>query len=159
MANPKDRLASYLAVDINLVVNLDRKHEIETTDMKSRERDCEIQVADYVISNFRRTRLFYMFHHPTEEFMTYITMQLFSRPEVAATLGRTPPVTSGAVRRWLDERKAFYGQSPVHPGVAEHFELEWYDPGLRYEWLGRTFTFTEWTEFYLNYDGKIAGHR
>ncbi len=157
--NPGDRLASYLAVDINFVVNIGRNHEIEASDMISRERDCDIQVADYVIANFRRRRLFYMFHHPTEEFMTFIVMQLLSLAAVGATVGGAGQADPSVVQRWMSRKRPFYGQAPIHPAVAEHFELEWYDPDTKYQWLGGPYTFNEWTEFYLNYDEKAAVRR
>jgi hypothetical protein len=155
---PRERwISAYRAADPAQLVNVKRNHELELGDMFARERGCDVQIASYVAANFRRRRLFYTHHHPTPELMTFALVQVLASPAVAHLFDQPVTAAVDEAPGWIAIRNPLFGEeAPIHPAVARFFDLEWYRDDLAYRWLGRMFSFDEWTDFNLHYEPTLT---
>ena len=155
--DPNRWLQVYMSTDVSSVVNLKRNHELELYDMFAREEGCDIHIAAYVASNFRRSKLFFTHHHPTAELLTFALTQILAHSAVAPILARERTAAIDGVSAWVERERIGVGEdSPVHPGIAAFFGLQWYRPDATYQWLGQTYTFEEWADYYLHYEPPVA---
>jgi hypothetical protein len=155
--NSDEWLSAYFAADIGSVVNIRRNHHIEVSDMFAREQGCDVQIASYVVANFRRRRLFSMHHHPTAEPLAFVLIQLLSKPATQRVLGRSPASAMDEALDWMEGRlveieREIGEEAPIHPAVAKFFELSWYSESDEYRWIHDAYTFREWVDFYLHYE-------
>jgi hypothetical protein len=106
--------------------DLDRLFEVEKARLSARDRGCHVKVADYFLQNFREKRLFWTVNHPAKE----MTAELYRRLLKAGStfepvLGE---IGDDAITRTFDAEYMLENISvPIHPKVAEHFKLGWYD--------------------------------
>jgi len=150
VANSEARRAAYLSVDLDSVVDLGRLHEIQAEQLVQNEQDCDVQVAAYVLTTFRKQRLFYAHHHPTPALVLYLTGQILSHPRFARFRPGSIDGSLRAAAAYLAERLPFAGEEvPIHPQVGRYFGLEWWSPDLVYRLDRREFTFEQWLDAYM----------
>ncbi|HTW69493.1 MAG TPA: WcbI family polysaccharide biosynthesis putative acetyltransferase [Acetobacteraceae bacterium] len=109
----------------------------------------DVKVADFVLENFRRHRLFFSPPHPTGEVLRHMVLQLIAGSPLELLC--TPVV----LRSQLDLLLAGYigrrMELPILPHVARHFALAWWQPGMRYRVHGNFWTAEEYTLHYLRW--------
>ena len=111
--------------------DLDRLYKLEAGRLAARDAHCEIKMGRYITENFRRRRLFWTVNHPTSALMGELIVQLAN-----VALSNAQVVKHSDI----DAVRGVYFPSdplgainvPVHPRVAQHFGLRWYNPGERY---------------------------
>jgi len=146
--DPDLRRAAYDATRLDSIIDLQQGHEAELRQMFLREQSCNIRIAAFVLSQFRAQRLFHTAVHPAGPVLHYMMAQILAHPTLPDLLAQpydTALRTAGAA---LDD--AFSDiQAPIHPRVAAHFALAWWNAGLEYRWLGQGRRFSDWIEWYL----------
>lgn len=106
-------------------IALDRLLDIDRARLRDRDLHCDVRMADHVIERFRHEACFFTRDHPTLALLFTLIERLIER-----TCAYEPRLT--AIR--LDERLRSHFSSeplgdvrvPIHPRVAEHFGLSWY---------------------------------
>lgn len=138
---PRDRFVeAYFEIDITARYPLDRLYEINLAKARQLDEQSDFGTWDLVESEGRKAQLFRTADHPNGPLMAYI---------MEAILDRLPGLQDRAfLRRLTAEWKAGPGiqavEAPVHPDVAEHFDLQWAPRGRRYTfWHEGSFTFEE----------------
>ncbi len=120
--------------------DLDRLYRSDCARLSHIDRGSDVPIGDFLLETFRTRRLFYTPRHPTptlfRELLARISIAcasfepLFARARLTTTLDmllQTRP------------RGPLFSQLvPVHPRVAAHFSLGWYDPQDRFELPGRS---------------------
>ena len=126
--------------------NLDRLLSLERARLAHRDAQCDIKMGHYVIEHFSQQRLFWTVNHPTNALVCQLIVDLMN-----TAFADEPPVT----RDEIDATRNQYFEAdplgaisvPVHPKVAEHFHLEWYDPKERYvSFGGKRYTYVSYFE-------------
>ncbi len=85
---------------------------------------CDVKVASYTLDNFRRERLFFTINHPSNRLIGELVAGV-----IHAAFRPSEHVTS----RQAEEALRSFGtrdllgniEIPIHPRIAEHFELSW----------------------------------
>jgi hypothetical protein len=140
---PNDILAYYVNDAWNdHAPKLDRLFEIERHRLAARDAVCDVKIGELILTTFADHRLFWTRNHPS----TRILSELFGRlltlaardfPALAAL-----DVAEVMAAKLTEQFEAM--EVPIHPKVAEHFGLRWYDPGDGFAWAGRRFTYDEY---------------
>jgi hypothetical protein len=109
----------------------------------------DVKVADFIVENFSRFRLFFAPPYPGGDFLRHLIGQLVAGSPVEALCN---PAT---LRRELDFLLAGYlgrrEELPIHPQVARRFGLAWWRPGMRYRWHSNHWTFEEYALRYIRW--------
>lgn len=106
--------------------DLNRLFEVEKARLTARDKSCHVRVADYFLQHFREKRLFWTVNHPARE----MTAELYRRLLKAGAVFEPVLAEIGddAITRSFDARYFLENISvPIHPKLAEHFGLAWYD--------------------------------
>jgi hypothetical protein len=102
----------------------------------------DVKVADFIVENFRRYRLFFAPPYPTGDLLQHMIGQLVAGSPIEALCD------PAALRRELDFLLTGYlgrrRELPIHPQVARRFGLAWWQPGMRYRWYSNRWTFEEY---------------
>jgi tetratricopeptide (TPR) repeat protein len=121
----EEAVKQYLALDVNRVRNLDRFFEIIVDRQRSRDEACGFQIADLIVEHFRNEPLYRTPHHPNLRVALSFATQFF----------RIMRVDAASTRRLHEQiRITPYPktQLPIHPAVAQHFNLKYADNRTRY---------------------------
>jgi hypothetical protein len=142
---PEETLDYYLTGWERYGVDLDRLLQIETARLVARDTHCDVKMSDFVLGRFREERLFWTPDHPTGALLRALTHRLLD-----ACVPREPSLEALDLDATISYRFAPEGplgvvSVPVHPKIAEHFDLKWYDPGERHRAFGgATYSRTEY---------------
>jgi len=102
----------------------------------------DVKVADFIVENFRRYRLFFAPPYPTGDLLRHMIGQLVSGSPIEALCD------PAALRRELDFLLTGYLgrrlELPIHPHVARRLGLAWWQPGMRYRWFSNQWTFEQY---------------
>ncbi len=102
----------------------------------------DVQLADFIVENLRRYRLFFAPTIPTGEILRHVVLQLVAGSPVEALC------EPAKLRRDLDFLLTGYigrcEELPIDPRVARRLGLAWWDPGMRYRWHSNRWTFEEY---------------
>ena len=145
----------YMQASAAKLPDLDRRLAMDVARWRERDSTCDIAVADDLLENFRTRQLFYSFGRPTPFAIRSIFHQLLAHTIPDANL-------LDRARADLDRLLAFYvgydmEECPVHPLVARHFDLEWYDPDGLYRHHSNAFSYKDYIVRYMRYDPYIRG--
>jgi hypothetical protein len=142
---------AYLARSAALMPDLDRRFEADLGHMDRRDRASDLAIGDYVRDNFRTQHLFWNFGHISAQGMGELACRLWHA--AAAELGGDSSTTPQQLRATADMLGGMGSiQQPIHPLVAEHFELHMHSPDLRYRWFDQRWTFREYMARYIALD-------
>lgn len=124
--------------------NLDRLFREESAALSALDSKCEVKMGSFVLKHFRKERLFWAFLAPSNKLLTELVYRIL-HASFGPGLQVERPAISAALAAFSG-RDMFAGIAvPVHPLVAEHFRLEWYDPRETYASFGGTpRTFSEY---------------
>lgn len=116
-------------------VDLDRLLKIEIARFAARDTKCDVTMGTYLYERFVNQRPLWTANHPTLPFLNELLRRILS----AAVTRADKRLASVDIERTI---KANFVLSPggplgavsvpIHPKVAEHFRLTWYDPDERY---------------------------
>jgi len=142
--DPDEAVQKYIEVDIRKSVDLDRLFEVSMDQQKKRDELTGYAFGDEIVNNFRDERLFITPDHPNLPFAKrFISMILDGLGASSEALGRV--ARCGRLFP-IDEL-------PIHPAVAQHFNLRFLEPNQRYQfmWEG-TFSFEEYAHRYVRFE-------
>lgn len=129
---PDDALyARYLAHSEQIMPDLAAAFSRDVESWTALDRGCDVRIREFIVANFRSSRLFHAPETPAAPLLAYIVEHLL------ATLLPTLPVLPSA---FLHEfayyihgyQGPFQNQVPVHPLVAERLGLSFLAPDERY---------------------------
>ncbi len=129
---PKQILEYYFDGWDEYKLDLDRLVQIESARLRARDAQCVVKMADYVIDNLAKQRLYWTSNHPTPDLLRELTVRLIrtcfnnnAKIEAEADI-------AGTIATCFGERGPLGVIGiPIHAKVAEHLKLEWYDPRER----------------------------
>lgn len=124
--------------------NLDALFKQESSDLSTADAKCDVKIGSFILKHFRKTRLFWSANAPTDHLLGELVYRLLH-----AAFGPRTGMERDAVQGILDARggRDLLGRvaAPIHPLVARHFGLEWYDPQEKYaSFNGQERTFGEY---------------
>ncbi len=115
-------LTYYLNGYEDFKLNLERVAAMDRLRWESRDAACDIRMTD-VLTTYRTVQLFCSSNHPTAALFNILMRRL-----VRAAADHHPTLL--ALHRNLTERETFkngtWGYVPIHPGVADDLDLQWY---------------------------------
>jgi hypothetical protein len=134
--DPDVVLETYLTTSQGHMPDLDRLMELEAARLRARDVHCDVKMSAYVLENFRKNRLFWTADHTTSEPLRELLERL-----AALAAQERPQLTEFDIESTIKYRFSPEGplgvvSVPVHPRIAEHFGLEWYDPDERHQAYG-----------------------
>ena len=126
--------------------NLDDALALETGRLEALDATCDVQIGVYILEHFRERRLFNAPNLPTNGLLEVLLERLLERAfgsELAVPRG----AIAAALASWGPRDLLGVTSVPIHPKVAEHFALAWYDPDERYALLDQSLvTYSEYYE-------------
>ncbi|MBV9735904.1 MAG: hypothetical protein JO209_08335 [Acidisphaera sp.] len=132
----------YMAISAERMPNLDRRLGLDVAKWRQRDSQSDIPVTDFLMDRFRRCQLFHGLDHLTGEPLGVILKGLCERTFAGlADLDRINQDIEAMLEFYVG---ADYLQTPVHPQVARHFGLEWYDPQATYRYYANEWTYRDY---------------
>ena len=123
--------------------------------MAERERDCDVQLAAYILANFKTIRLLW---NPTNQ-TDVLAREIIRRLVNASGLGNDlpGPALSDAIAGGFEAADPPHFQRfPIPRAVAERFGLTWWEEDYRY-WIRRLPEPVTWREYVRLYiDARLA---
>lgn len=123
--------------------DLDALFTQTTSELLAADAKADVKLGSFVLKHFRKRRLFWAPNAPSNALLGETAFRVLH-----ACFGRDLPVT----REELTQAVAALGtielmaraSLPIHPMVAKHFQLAWYDPQERYPSQAEPRTFDEY---------------
>jgi hypothetical protein len=130
--------------------DLDQKLEWDERRLDVLDKECDVKCRDYILGNFRSSRLFYDPQHCSAMPLAFVTSRM-----VEQTLAG----------RWLDGAAALseltdmFGklraqnphEMPIHPEVIRHFGLSYVTDESHYQWEAHSWNFRQYIVKYIRY--------
>lgn len=134
--------ARYMEASAKQMPNLDRRLGLDVAKWRQRDSESEITITEYLVESFRRVQLFHALDHLTGPPLGFILKRLCGRTFAGtADLDQINRDVDGMLKFYMG---ADYVQTPVHPLVARHFGLEWYDPQAIYRYYSNEWTYRDY---------------
>lgn len=147
---PADEIMQYYQAPVwsGTWPNLDALFSEESARLSSIDAKCDVKIGSFVLKNFRKERLFWAIEAPTNRLLSELVYRLLHAafgplPEYARE--HVESAVSSVGPRDVMGRFAI----PLHPLVARHFNLQWFDASERYA------VFEEYVSFAEYYNGMI----
>ena len=140
-ASPQEAVERWFQADPGQWKKLDRFHEINAAKARQLDLEADVKLGAFVLDSFRRERLFVTYNHPSPRMLQHMAAQLCAAlgyPDVEPALPKANKDGVGQI------------QVPVHPRIASHFGLEWFDPQMCYVYFDEQLTAQE---YMLRYAG------
>lgn len=148
--DPEQAVETYVNLDVNSRLNLDRLFEIVMDRQRSRDDAAGYRIADIMQQHFRSEQIFLSPYHPNVRIATALASQLFEQ------LGAEPDEID-RMRHCTRVTPFPKGELPFHPGVCRHFGLDFVTPDRRYRFMNEgMFTFREYALRYMRYEWNDA---
>lgn len=132
LASKKALLKGY---DLQGIVQRSIAHE------RKKEATTPIKYVDMMLDGGRRERLFYTLNHPGEKLLRHVADAVLAWLDL-------PPLADGALN--LDDYYTSF-ELPVHPGVANLFDLEFCHENTRFSVYGVPMTWAQYAGVYADY--------
>jgi len=140
--DPEQRFLAYRDLAVEEVINFHRLHEFESRRLHTLDRKFEIGIADAVLDQFRRQRLFHTTVHPSTEIMSLLMRYLLKCLGVKVNY-----------RPDHDLDNLGYLEVPVHPAVARALGVRWADANTLYRFGGKRITWETYVRSYIAHYG------
>ncbi|WP_174300818.1 WcbI family polysaccharide biosynthesis putative acetyltransferase [Caulobacter sp. S45] len=145
----------YMAASTARLPDLDRRLAMDVARWRERDATCDVKAADHLLESFRTDQLFYSFARPTPHAIRNVFDQLLARTiEDADLLAEARADLARLLRFYVGYDME---ECPVHPLIAKHFKLEWYDADALYRHHANAFTYRDYIIRYMRYDPYIRG--
>jgi len=129
--------------------NLDALIAADTMNWKRLDSRADIKLAPYLQAAFRRERVFNAPSIPGPALLRAIAERLLDSPSLYAYAPReTLKAELDAITQGFTGRRE---ELPIHPHVAQHFELAWWRPGQKYRWHANSLTFEAYILDYIRW--------
>ncbi len=124
---------------------LDRYAELEFARLRARDAKCDVKMAEFVIENFREQNLFWCTNHPTLPALHVLCHRLIAAVAERSAVPLRESIDD-VISKLDPEGPLGNIHVPVHPAVADHFQLQWYprDGGKHYGQRGARMTYDEY---------------
>ena len=133
-------------------MDLDRLLAIDAARLSARDEHCKVKMAPFVLENFAQRRLFWTVDHPVRSVLEELIERLLNAS------GRVDPLLADAdigatlATHFGPRGPLGHTDVPIHPRVAEHFNIEWYDPNEKVRsWDGTMYSFDEYFREMIDY--------
>jgi hypothetical protein len=140
----------YLRLTTERLPDLDRRLRLDIARWKAADAMADIPLADWVEQTFRVTKLFHTSLHVTATAVAYLMKRLLSRTSIL-----TPALAQAAIGEVDILLRRHTGQDfecvPIHPLVARHLNLGFYDPDATYRWHAHEWTFRQYILHYIRW--------
>ena len=123
--------------------NLNKLFQTESARLSSQDTRNDVKIGAFVLKYFRRKRLFWAAKNPSNLLFAELVFRLLH-----ACFGAEQPVDR------IDLEKLLAGLGtrdllatisvPIHPLVAQHFDLEWYDADAAYPYFDGEYTYVQY---------------
>jgi hypothetical protein len=133
---PKKILNYYLTGWKHYGMDLDRLLQVESARLAARDAHCDVKMSGFVMENFRRQRLFWSNNHPTSALLRELIHRLLAVSAPREPLLEDLDLDATISYRFSPEGPLGVVSVPVHPKIAEHFGLTWYDAAARHQSFG-----------------------
>jgi hypothetical protein len=138
-ASPEEAVERWFDADLGTWKKLDRYHEINVSKVRQLDLESDVPLGAFVLDNFRRRRLFVTYNHPSPLMLLHMATALceaLGYPDAKPTLPKGNKDGMGQLH------------VPLHPKIAAHFELEWFDPDMLYVYFDEQLTAREYMHRY-----------
>lgn len=98
---------------------LDRLH-FSLNKLKEKELSCDIKLHDFILSNFRKTRLFHSPNHPSNVIFTYLANAIMQKLCIALHINRTFVFNFASTNEFL----GVFSNMLIFPSVHKHLDLQ-----------------------------------
>ncbi|HMK89523.1 MAG TPA: WcbI family polysaccharide biosynthesis putative acetyltransferase [Methylocystis sp.] len=142
---------TYLELTAKKMPNLDVRLERDISRWRQRDAGCDVKVTDYILENFRSKRLFWTMSHVAGPTTVYTAQRLYEL-SADALGGDRSHVAREFARLMAEFQGADDEQVPIHPEVARHFKLEYYDPEATYRHHSAWVTAEEYIRKYVKWE-------
>lgn len=127
--------------------DLDRLFQLEQARLAVRDGQCDVKMRDYVFDRFRVERIAWTVNHPTKKLLHDLLERLLHAAFEPESPIRGAAIADTIAAHFPNSEPLGIAGVPIHPRVAEHFNLEWYDPDEKYALFdGRKVTSIEYLE-------------
>lgn len=143
--------AAYMRTSTEKMPDLDRRLRLEVTRWQAADALSDIKIADWVLENFRTTRIFYTAGHLTATPLGLMARKLLERTKLfgEAEIFRAHQEADFLLRDYAGQDLEVV---PLHPLVAERLDLTYYDPNARHRWHGHEWSFREYILNYIHWE-------
>jgi tetratricopeptide (TPR) repeat protein len=153
--DPETALQKYYDIDPTKKTDLGRIFELTRDKVRELEKSCDILVWDQIERDFRDRPLFWYEGHPNWDFFKGLCADVLR----TLPIGLSDENVAVALRRYGASHPFEDWQAPIHPRIAEYFDLKWYHPDTRYKRdVEGWFTHRELARAYILYQHDEALH-
>ncbi len=154
--NRDDVLEYYLTRWDDYKIDLDRLAQIEAARTQARDGHCDVRIGDVIGANMRTRRLFWTTNHPTPFLLGALVERLLAASESLAPSLADADIEATMVGYFGEKGPLGAVSTPIHPRVAEHLGLEWYDPNERYPiWDGTLCSYEEYYAAMIDWSFRV----
>ena len=110
----------------------------------------DIKIAATLEASFKTERLFVAPNIPSIPVLRMVLARMLEAPEfhALAPRARLTDEIVAATEGYVGRRE----EVPIHPAVAEHFGLTWWNPDMAYRWHGNRLTLKDWILDYIRWN-------
>lgn len=142
---PRTAVDKYLQVDFKRQHNIERVFELTLEMQRRRDAQTDIRVADFLESNFRKTKLFNTAGHPSDALLHQMYRQALAQIDSAIDIDRVLAGHSLGNPPWR--------MHPVHPGLIDAYGLTFINQFTRFPGHDEGYlTFEEYALRYMRGD-------
>ncbi len=120
--------------DLKQLIKLSREKELE------KEKNSSIKTINIIDTHWREEQLFHTINHPGARLTLHVANAVLAK----LGLGEVPPSTRNAYENMKEEFV-----QPIHPQVAEYFDIPFVTPTTLYNVYGQTLDFEQYTRAYI----------
>lgn len=145
-------VAAYMDLSARKLPDMRVRWQRDLDRIRGYDAHCDVKLADYVESTFRREHLFWTNGHVSGAGVHALVSRVAQavRPHLGGTALRAQ-----ACLAHLHECGGLgEHQLPIHPLVAEALQLEFWQADMRYRWSGQHWDFFEYIQRYIEYDTR-----
>ena len=142
--DPKHILDCYLGIEWAVSwPDLENLQKEDRERLDALDARCDVRIATFVHENLQHERLFWAAHAPTNKLLCELIVRLLDRTFAPKKLVSRRVLTELLHRVGAEDLFGAIGV-PIHPHVARHFSLQWYDAQQRYAFFGERLTYDEY---------------
>lgn len=142
---------AYMKLAAERMPNLEQLLELDLDVGVRNDRASDVVIGDYVLEHFRRRHLFRCSGHVTLDAMGLLVERISHA--IRPVIGVDPSTGLPRMRATIETLPGMGNvQMPIHPQVAEALELEFYQPDMRYDWMGQSWTHRDYIIRYIEHD-------
>ncbi|HEY1935611.1 MAG TPA: WcbI family polysaccharide biosynthesis putative acetyltransferase [Acetobacteraceae bacterium] len=143
-------LLAYESMAEKEMPDLDASLDADVAVWRQLDATNDVRVADFILANFRRQRMFLAPPLAGSAVLRHIIDQLIETPAIRAVA--SPADLARELDFLLSGYVGHWQELPIHPHIARHFGLQWWQPGMRYRWFGNSWTFEEYALNYIRWN-------